>query len=114
MPRTKLACKALTPKVNVLDEEIEKLTDYIECFEESEIQIEVFDDNDLAQKDTKETYFGFPKTIAEVNDDYCDKASDIEARLEFIKQVAEETSPLLNFRLKELEHIIENVGQKNL
>ena len=114
MPRKKTACKALTPRFNVVDEEIEKLTDYIECFEESEIQIEVFNNNDPAQKDTKEEYFGFQKTIAEIDNDYYDEASDIKARLKIIKQVAEETSPLLNFRLKDLEHIIENVGQKNV
>ena len=43
--------------------------------------MEVFDDNDPAQKDTKVEYFGFQKTIAEIDDDYCDEASDIKARL---------------------------------
>ena len=67
-----------------------------------------------SQKATEGKYLDFLTVIAQIDDDYVRKVQDIKARLNIIRQAAGETSPLPNFRLKELENIIENVGQNQM
>ena len=105
MTRTYAAAKEMAPRVNAVDDEIEKLTEDIESFEVFQVNKDFFDVDEPAQKALKEEYNGFLKTIKEIN-------NDIKSRLKITKQAAGTTSPMPNFRLKELENIIENVGQK--
>ena len=64
------------------------------------------------QTELKEGFVEFTDILTELDDDYHSEAADINTRLKFIKTAAGTTNPLPSYRLKELENILEEEGQK--
>ena len=99
---TRNSAQTSTQRLKNVDEEVNKLTDKIVTFWDSEIDPDFFDAEDPTQTALKEEYVGFTETLSEIDNDYCAKAADSSTRLKFIKTAAGTTSPLPYYRLKEL------------
>ena len=88
------------------------LTDTIKEFGEPEVTTKFSDKDGTSQMELKEQYEGFIQILLEIGDACCSDANDISTRIRLIKTAAATTNPLCNYKLRELDLIVEEVSQK--
>ena len=95
-----------------MEQDVDVLTDTIESFGDPEVTTKFLHKDDTAQMGLKEQYDGLVQILSEIDDDFCSNANDVSTRIKLIKAAAATTNPLPNYKLRELDLIIEEVSQK--
>ena len=114
MTRTKNSADALKPRPINLSTEVAALTDTAEGFGAPELTTTFIDAADNIQKDYAKEYEDFREMIEEISSNFESDAADIHLRVELQKSTAAAMNPLPHHKLRELDLIIEEIGQKSL
>ena len=114
MTRTKNSVDAMKPRGINLTTEVANLTDTIEGFGAPEITTTFIDAGDNIQKDYAKEYEDFVEMLEEISSNFESEAADTHLRVELLKAAAAAMNPLPHHKLRELDLIIEEIGQKSL
>ena len=114
MMRTNTSTNTLKPREINLTEEVANLTDTIEGFGAPELTTAFIDATDNIQKDYLKGYEDFIEILEEISSDFRSDAADTQMRMDFLKAAAAAMNPLPHHKLRELDLIIEEIGQKIL
>ena len=114
MDRTNTTANAMKPRQNNVTVDVGRLTDAIEDFGAPEITLDFIDATENTQKDFLKEYQDFIDILEEISNDFTSDATDLHMRIELLKVAAAALNPLPHHKLRELDLIIEEIGQKIL